>query len=444
MARMLLLVGTRKGCFILESGEDRGKWELRGPFCEGWPVYHAIYDEDSGSIYASAASEWHGSALWRSPDLGETWEHSSEGLGYPEGELKLSKISTVTAAHGRLLVGAEAAGLFESRDGGQTFSLLTTLDDLPGRDKWNNPDNQPPGHLGLSAILPHPTDPERLWVIVQGHSIFETTDGGETWAPRNKGLRADWPQENPEVGYYVHKLVLSPTDHDRMYQQNHVGMHRRTTPRSPGWRSPRGCRPSSASPPLCTRTTATASTSSRSIPATPGPCPTARLRCGARATRAPRGATRPRPAAARRVRRCSARMAIDSLDTPGVYLARAPARCSRAPTKATAGTRSRATCLASPRSRWRRSPDRGRRLSAPRRCPALPRPRTPRGGRGGDGAGGDRTYRRALAGPSRPACELGHGIRRHINVYVDRERAELDAPVGESSRVDVIAAIGGG
>ena len=78
----------------------------------------------------------------------------------------------------------------------------------------------------MSAILPHPTDPERLWVIVQGHSIFETTDGGETWVPRNKGLRADWPLENPEVGYCVHKLVLSPTDDDRMYQQNHVGMHR--------------------------------------------------------------------------------------------------------------------------------------------------------------------------------------------------------------------------
>ena len=83
MARMLLLVGTRKGCFVLESGEDRGKWKLRGPFCEGWPVYHAVYDEGSGSIYAAAASEWHGSAVWRSPDLGETWEHSSEGIGYP-------------------------------------------------------------------------------------------------------------------------------------------------------------------------------------------------------------------------------------------------------------------------------------------------------------------------------------------------------------------------
>jgi photosystem II stability/assembly factor-like uncharacterized protein len=226
MAQMLLLVGTRKGCFVLESDEDRRNWKLRGPYCEGWPVYHAVYDASSGSIFAAAASEWHGSAVWRSPDLGETWEHSSEGIGYADGELKLSKVSNVALAHGRLLVGGEAAGLFESRDGGQTFSLLTTLDGLPGRDKWNNPDNQPPGHLGLSAILPHPTDPERLWVIVQGHSIFETTDGGATWAPRNKGLRADWPLENPEVGYCVHKLVLSPTDHERMYQQNHVGMHR--------------------------------------------------------------------------------------------------------------------------------------------------------------------------------------------------------------------------
>ena len=225
MSRMLLLVGTRKGCFVLEAGVDRKKWKIRGPYCEAWPIYHAIYDSESGSIYAAAGSEWFGATIWRSTDLGETWEQSSEGLAYENGDLKLSKVSSVAAAHGRLLVGAEAAGLFESRDGGQTFSLLTTLDGLPGRDKWNNPDNQPPGHLGLSAILPHPEDPNRLWVIVQGHSIFETTDGGETWTPRNRGLRADWPLENPEVGYCVHKLVLAP-DRERMYQQNHVGMHR--------------------------------------------------------------------------------------------------------------------------------------------------------------------------------------------------------------------------
>jgi|SRR5436190_8510079 len=223
MPSTLLLVGTRKGLFVLES-DDRRDWKARGPYCEGWPIYHGVYDRDAGTIYAAAASEWHGAGVWRSPDRGETWELSSEGLSYPEGELKLSKVSSLSAAHGRVLAGAESAGLFESTDGGATWSLLTTLDDQPGRQSWNDPGAQPPGHLGLSAILSHPDDAAHLWVIVQGYSTFETTDGGATWAPRNKGLRADWPREDPEVGYCVHKLVRS--DDERMYQQNHCGMHR--------------------------------------------------------------------------------------------------------------------------------------------------------------------------------------------------------------------------
>jgi hypothetical protein len=202
MPRTVLLVGTRKGLFVLESDGDRRDWQVRGPYCEGWPVYHAIHDASSGAIYAAAASEWHGSAVWRSNDLGETWEHSSEGLAYGEDSgLKLSKVSGLTAAHGRLLVGAEAAGVFESRDGGINWTLLSTLDGLPGRDDWNNPENQPPGHLGLPAILPHPDEASRFWAIVQGFGVFETTDDAATWTPRNKGLRADWPLENPEVGY---------------------------------------------------------------------------------------------------------------------------------------------------------------------------------------------------------------------------------------------------
>ena len=226
MQRVVLLVGTRKGCFVLESDAERRDWNVRGPFCEGWPVYHAIYDADSRTIFAAAASEWHGSAVWRSPDLGETWEHSSEGLTYGEdGDLNLSKVSGVSAAHGRLLVGAEAAGVFESTDGGKTFSLKSTLDGQPGREAWNDPKNQPPGHLGMPAILPHPDDPKRFWVIVQGFGIFETTDDGETWTPRNKGLRADWPLEDDRVGYCVHKMVMAP-DKERLYQQNHVGMRR--------------------------------------------------------------------------------------------------------------------------------------------------------------------------------------------------------------------------
>jgi hypothetical protein len=225
MSQVILLAGTRKGCFVLESDGDRRDWSVRGPYCEGWPVYHAICDSTSGALYAAAASEWHGAGVWRSSDLGETWELSSDGFSYADDGLKLSKVSTLSAAHGRLRAGAEAAGVFESADGGVTWSLVSTLDGEPGRGDWNDPAKQPPGHLGLSAILPHPDEAARFWAIVQGYGIFETADDGASWTPRNKGLRADWPLENPEIGYCVHKLVLSP-DLDRMYQQNHCGMHR--------------------------------------------------------------------------------------------------------------------------------------------------------------------------------------------------------------------------
>jgi photosystem II stability/assembly factor-like uncharacterized protein len=223
----MLLVGTRKGCFVLESDADRRSWKVRGPYCEGWPVYHAVHDPLTGSIYAAAASEWHGAGVWRSADLGETWELSSEGLSYGEGsDLRLSKVSGLTAAHGRLLAGGEGCGVFESRDGAKTWSLLSTLDGQPGREDWNDPAKQPPGHLGLPAMLPHPEEAERFWAVIQGYGIFETTDNGESWTPRNRGLRADWPLDDPEVGYCVHKLVMSPLDTERLYQQNHVGMHR--------------------------------------------------------------------------------------------------------------------------------------------------------------------------------------------------------------------------
>jgi hypothetical protein len=227
MTQVVLMVGTRKGLFVLESDADRRDWSVRGPYCDGWPVYNAVYDHGAGTMFAAAASEWHGSGIWRSPDLGETWQLSSEGLGYGDGgELRMSKVAGLMAAHGRVIAGAEAAGLFESRDGGVTWSLLSTLDDQPGRDAWNNPDNQPPGHLGMAGLLADPDDADRFWAIVQGFGIFETTDNGASWTPRNRGLRAAWPLENPEVGYCVHKLVMSPVDHDRLYQQNHCGMHR--------------------------------------------------------------------------------------------------------------------------------------------------------------------------------------------------------------------------
>jgi photosystem II stability/assembly factor-like uncharacterized protein len=225
MSRTLLVIGTRKGCFVLESDEARRDWSVRGPLCESWPVYHAIYDDSTGTIYAAAASEWHGSAVWRSGDLGETWQLSSKGLAYEDGR-KISKVTSLSAAHGRVLVSVEAPGIFQSGDGGATWSEFSRLAGLPGSESWDDPAQQPPGHLGVSALLADTDDAARLWAIVQGVGLFETADDGASWTPRNKGLRADWPRPHEEVGFCVHRLVRSPVDPSRMYQQNHVGVHR--------------------------------------------------------------------------------------------------------------------------------------------------------------------------------------------------------------------------
>src|SRR3954447_14960429 len=181
MSKTVVLVGTRKGTFVLESDEARKDWNLRGPYCENWPVFHAIYDDSSGTIYAAAASEWHGSSIWRSADLGETWEQSSEGLGYEaDGEKKMSKVSNLAVKNGRLLAGVENPGIFESSDGGKTWSLLTTLAGQHAGEGWDDPGNQPPGHLGISAIHFDTESDDRFWAIVQGVGLFETTNNAKT------------------------------------------------------------------------------------------------------------------------------------------------------------------------------------------------------------------------------------------------------------------------
>jgi photosystem II stability/assembly factor-like uncharacterized protein len=224
--RVTLLVGTRKGLFLLESDRDRRDWRIRGPLCESWPIFHAIGDVDSGMLYAAASSDWHGTVVWRSADLGETWQQSGTGLTYGEDGPPLTKVSSLTATGDRLFAGADYPGVFQSTDQGETWNLFSTLDDQPARESWLKPDASPPGRLGVIATMPHPGDPQRLFVNVQGFGLFHSADGGASWAPRNEGMRADWPLDDPTWGYCVHKVVISPADADRMYTQTHVGVYR--------------------------------------------------------------------------------------------------------------------------------------------------------------------------------------------------------------------------
>ena len=228
MTDVQLLVGTPKGAFILDSDQDRRDWAVRGPLCEGWPIHDLIIEPSSGAILAAGGSPWYGPAVWRSEDGGTTWTHSSEGLTYGEGE-GVEPVATVwslaTGPDGTLFAGVEPAGLFRSSDGGATWSHVEGLTNHPTRPTWG----PGAGGLILHTIVPHPTDPQRTWVGISAVGVFETRDGGASWEPRNKGVRADFnPGPEPETGQCVHKLAMAAGEPETLYQQNHCGQYRST------------------------------------------------------------------------------------------------------------------------------------------------------------------------------------------------------------------------
>jgi hypothetical protein len=224
--KVLVLLGTKKGAFILESDARRRSWELRGPFCETWPLNHVIGDPSNGVIYAAGGNEWFGPAVWKSTDLGKTWTHSSEGLSYGEGQDPIKAAWSLARGQGNtLFAGVEPAGLFRSDDGGQSWTHVAGLREHPSRPQW-----QPGGGgLILHSIVPHPNDENQIWVAISTAGVFYSADAGESWAPRNRGTRAGYmpdDQKYPELGQCVHCIVMAPGTSERLYQQNHCGMYR--------------------------------------------------------------------------------------------------------------------------------------------------------------------------------------------------------------------------
>jgi len=223
--KLILLVGTKKGAFIVDGDADRRSWRLRGPFCEAWPINHVVADQATGTIYAGGGNAWFGPAVWKTTDLGASWTHSSAGLAYPAGEEPIKAVWSVTAEGARLYAGVEPAGLFRSDDHGETWEPVAGLRDHPSRPHW-----QPGGGgLILHSIVPHPADERQMWVGISSAGVFYSADGGTSWEPRNRGTRADYMPEDqryPEFGQCVHCLVKSPGATPRLYQQNHCGMYR--------------------------------------------------------------------------------------------------------------------------------------------------------------------------------------------------------------------------
>jgi photosystem II stability/assembly factor-like uncharacterized protein len=223
--RTFVLLGTKKGAFILESDSARQHWSLRGPFCETWPMNHVIADQATGTIYAGGGNEWFGPAVWKSTDLGASWTHSSDGLAYLAGEEAIKSVWSLGVRGSRLYAGVQPAGLFGSDDDGQSWQQVAGLRAHPTAPKWQ------PGGAGLilHSIVTHPDDAEQIWVGISAAGVFHTADGGQTWAPRNTGTRCDYLPEAeryPEFGQCVHCLVMASGQPDRLYQQNHCGMYR--------------------------------------------------------------------------------------------------------------------------------------------------------------------------------------------------------------------------
>ena len=186
---------------------------------------HVVGDPETGAIYGAGGNEWFGPAVWKSTDLGETWTHSSDGLAYEAGEEPIKAVWSVAPKNGSLYAGVQPAGLFRSDDAGLNWQHVEGLQKHPSRSQWN------PGGAGLilHTLVLHPGDERQIWVGISAAGVFHTADGGETWEPRNRGIRADFLPEGqnyPEFGQCVHNLVMAPAMPTRFYQQNHCGMYR--------------------------------------------------------------------------------------------------------------------------------------------------------------------------------------------------------------------------
>lgn len=222
--KCMLLLGTNKGAFFLESDAHRRSWTLRGPFCDTLPINYAVADEYSGAIFCGGGNRWRGPAIWKTKDFGDTWTSSNGGFE-TEAEDAVRSVWCLAPTRRSLYAGVGPADLYSSDDEGESWQQVQGLQSNPTRAEWQ------PGGAGLilHCIVPHPHDDRQMWVGISAAGVFHTADGGKTWEPRNHGTRADFMpegQQHPEFGQCVHAIAMAPGNPDLLYQQNHCGMYR--------------------------------------------------------------------------------------------------------------------------------------------------------------------------------------------------------------------------
>jgi hypothetical protein len=228
---VLLMVGTMKGAFFFRSDIRRNKWRLDGPHFRGESVYALAYDNRAGrhKTFAATRSFHWGGVIRSSDDFGRTWTAPErQNVRFPaDSGLSLTQIWQIrpgrTSEPEALYCGVEPAALFESRDAGETWTLVEGLHAHEHRPKW-----QPGGGgLCLHTIILDPANPRRMLIAISAAGVYRTDDGGKSWKARNVGVRAQFlPDKYPEFGQCVHKIVHHPARPERLFLQNHWGLYR--------------------------------------------------------------------------------------------------------------------------------------------------------------------------------------------------------------------------
>ena len=234
MSGVRVLVGTRKGAFVLTADGKRETWDIAGPHFPGWEMYHvAGSPADPDRLYASQSSGWFGQLIQRSDDGGQSWSPVGnrfdydgvpgthqwyDGTPHPWEFARVWHLEPSPDDPDLVYAGVEDAALFRSHDGGMEWQELSGLRGHGSGSQW-----QPgAGGMCLHTILLDPSDPQRIYVAISAAGAFRSDDAGATWQPINRGLRSgEIPDEDSEVGHCVHRLAMHPSRPNVLMMQKH-------------------------------------------------------------------------------------------------------------------------------------------------------------------------------------------------------------------------------
>ena len=247
-----VLVGTKKGAFILTSDEKREKWDVSGPHFGGWEIYHLKGSPvDPNRIYVSQSNSWSGQLIQRSDDGGRTWETVDnkfvydgptgthqwyDGTPHPWDFKRVWHLEPSLSDPDTVYAGVEDAALFRSTDAGQSWHELSGLRKHSTGQTWA----PGAGGLGLHTIVLDPANPDRIFIAISAAGAFRSDDGGVSWLPINQGLHSQYlPDPTAEVGHCVHRIAMHATRPDTLFMQKHWDIMR-TDDAGANWREVSG------------------------------------------------------------------------------------------------------------------------------------------------------------------------------------------------------------